>query len=197
MTYDDFMDLIKDYCENNIPISINSLFNTLDSIDVIGNKESLLKKKINTINSKYTTYLVSSLELSIHKILSGTVISTDKNSIIINKYNGQEVKIMAVSNKPFSPIILYANIELLKELEDKLQKAYNKLSKREDLTANEYDLLLKEHAQEKTDLMREVDELRQQCEALESIRDRYDLLLKEYDKVCEQRDTLIRVLDRM
>ena len=45
--------------------------------------------------------------------------------------------------------------------------------------------------------MREVDELRQQCEALESIRDRYDLLLKEYDKVCEQRDTLIRVLDRM
>lgn len=116
MTYDDFMDLIKDYCENNIPISINSLFNTLDSIDVIGNKENLLKKKINTINSKYTTYLVSSLELNIHEILSGTVISTDKNSIIINKYNDQEVKIMAVSNKPFSPIILYANIELLKEL---------------------------------------------------------------------------------
>ncbi len=82
-------------------------------------------------------------------------------------------------------------------MEDKLQKAYNKLSKREDLTADEYDLLLKEHAQEKTDLIREVDELQQQCKALESIRDRYDLLLKEYDKVCEQRDTLIRVLNRL
>ena len=70
-------------------------------------------------------------------------------------------------------------------------------SKREDLTASEYDLLLKEHAQEKTDLMREIDELRQQCETLELIRDKYNLLLKEYDKVCEQRDTLIRVLDRM
>lgn len=82
-------------------------------------------------------------------------------------------------------------------MEDKLQKAYNKLSRREDLTADEYDLLLKEHAQEKTDLTREIDELQQQCKALESIRDRYDLLLKEYDKVCEQRDTLIRVLNRL
>ena len=69
-------------------------------------------------------------------------------------------------------------------MEDKLQKAYDKLSKREDLTASEYDLLLKEHAQEKTDLIREIDELRQQCETLELIRDKYNLLLKEYDKVC-------------
>lgn len=117
MAYDDFIDYIKGYCENNIPISIESLFNTLDSMDIVKNKEVLLDKKINTINKKYTTYLISSLKLSIHKILTGTVISTDKNSIIINKYNNQEVKIMAITNKPFSPITLYENTELLKELD--------------------------------------------------------------------------------
>lgn len=117
MAYDDFIDCIKGYCENNIPISIESLFNTLDSIDVVKNKEILLRKKSDTINSKYSMYLVLSLKLSIRKILNGIVISTDKNSIIINKYNNQEVKIMAVTEKPFSPIMLYVNTELLKELD--------------------------------------------------------------------------------
>ena len=117
MAYDDFIDYIKGYCENNIPISIESLFNTLDSIDVVKNKEILLRKKSDTINSKYSAYLVLSLKLSIRKILNGIVISTDKNSIIINKYKNQEVKIMAVTEKPFSPIMLYVNTELLKELD--------------------------------------------------------------------------------
>lgn len=45
MAYDDFIDYIKGYCENNIPISIESLFNTLDSMDTVRNKEVLSRKK--------------------------------------------------------------------------------------------------------------------------------------------------------
>ena len=85
-----------------------------------------------------------------------------------------------------------------------LDKIYDKIALRENLTPYEYDMILEE---KKT----EVEELQEQCantkelmeiidkqdQTIRNYQERFEALSEEFNKVCEHRDTLIRVIDKL
>ena len=95
-------------------------------------------------------------------------------------------------------------METSDERQKQLDEIYSKIALRENLTPYEYDMILEE---KKT----EIEELQEQCantkelmeiidkqdQTIRNYQERFEALSEEFNKVCEHRDTLIRVIDKL
>ena len=110
MKYDEFIELLGGYCENNIEISINSFVNTIKSL--VKDKEILNtnKRYIDNIeerirNNPYIGY--NTTEGRMYCIL----INLDKNSILLRTNDSNTLKILGISKGCYGSILKYINKE--------------------------------------------------------------------------------------
>ena len=110
MKYDEFIELLGGYCENNIEMSINSFVNTIKSL--VKDKEILNtnRRYIDNIeerirNNPYIGY--STTEGRMYCI----IINVDKNSILLRTKDNNTLKIIGISEQCYSSILKYINKE--------------------------------------------------------------------------------------
>ena len=87
------------------------------------------------------------------------------------------------------------------ERERQLDKIYNKVELGETLKPDEYELLLKEQKDYTKKLEDQSQTLANSLdianETYNMLQEKFHALSEEYNKACQQRDTLIRVIDNL
>lgn len=118
MQYEELIELLGDYCENNIPISPNSFFNTVE--EMFDNKVISIKKTSKDLIQILRTANSQTIERNlIYYVHNGiytrglciniyNTAESKSNSILISLKN-DEVKILLISQAAYSGFLLYLN----------------------------------------------------------------------------------------
>ena len=120
MQYEEIIELLGDYCENNIPIAINSFVNTVMQIipendTLYGDKETRLENmKYKIENKQFTLYSCKSRDgnrMNIRGICINTKDGIKNNSIVVTPTDLNNIKIVLISEGMYSGYTIYENKE--------------------------------------------------------------------------------------
>lgn len=109
MTYDEFIELLGEYCEYDIDLSVISFINTM---------KQLTEQKIVTITRKKTANDIeeeirnnnSICYLTERGVINAIAVNIDNNTILIKKINDNTIKILGISKQTYSSLLIYVNM---------------------------------------------------------------------------------------
>lgn len=120
MKYEELIELLGDYCENDIPIAINSFINTVGQIiaendALCKDKETRLENiKYKIINKQFTLYSCKARNggrMNIRGICINTKDGPKTNSIVVTPRDLNNIKIILISEGMYSGYTMYENKE--------------------------------------------------------------------------------------
>ena len=120
MQYEELIELLGGYCENNMPIPINSFVNTVTQIipendALYVDKETRLENiKHKITNKQFTLYSCKSRDgnrMNIRGICINTKDGPKNNSIVVTPTDLNNIKIVLISDKIYSGYTIYENKE--------------------------------------------------------------------------------------
>ena len=120
MQYEELIELLGEYCENNIPIPINSFINTVGQVIAENDaprmdKETRLENIKNNIMDKqfimYSCRARNGCRMSVKGVCINTKDGSKTNSILVTPREQDTIKIILISNKMYSGQTIYENKE--------------------------------------------------------------------------------------